>query len=151
MGCGSLQQGKIPDGRIGAGEPVLACIAAVGACTLSQHNVPELHLGSDAAGGAYPDDFLYVVGVEQLIGVDADGGHAHAAALDGYGNALISARKAQHIPHPVVAHRMLQILFCDELRPQGISGHQHPGCDLSRICLIVGCRHVYSSFRAGAP
>ena len=59
------------------------------------------------------------------MGVDADGGHAHAGSHDGNLDALIGAGVALNAPDVVHQHRIFQEILGDELRTQGIAGHQY--------------------------
>ena len=45
---------------------------------LAEHHIPQLQPGRDGAHAAHADDVVHVVGVKQLVRVDAHGGHAHA-------------------------------------------------------------------------
>ena len=75
---GALQQRKVRDGREGAVQPVLPGVVGVGAGGLAEHHIPQLQPGRDGAHAAHADDVVHVVGVKQLVRVDAHGGHAHA-------------------------------------------------------------------------
>ena len=65
-----------------AGEGDVVVVAALDAGIVgltdragSQHGVEQLGVGSVAAGGADADDVVHIVELEQLVGIDADGGH----------------------------------------------------------------------------
>ena len=79
----------------------------------------------NGAGGADTDDVLHAEEVEQLVGVDADGGHAHAGGHDGDLDALIVAGVALNAADIVHKNGVFQEIFSDELGPQGVAGHQH--------------------------
>ena len=89
--------------------------------------VPVPHHGrvnvvGNAAGSADAENPVYVILVEQLIGIDADRGHAHAAALYGNRYAVIGAGVAVHAADGIVAYCVFQKMFCDEFRPQRSPG-----------------------------
>ena len=75
-----------------------------GACLLytstgSQHNVKQLGLVGVGACGTDADDVLNAVLAEQLIRINTDGRHTHAAAHHADGAALVGAGIAKHTAH----------------------------------------------------
>ena len=66
-------------------------------------HVPQLAGLGERAAGADPDQRLHAVLVDQLVGVDGGGRHAHAGALDGDLDAVPAAGEAEHAPHRRVA------------------------------------------------
>ena len=86
------------------------------------------------------DDGLYIIEVEQLIGVDADRGNTHAMALDRHAFALIGAGVAQHAAHLVIERGVFQIAFSHQLGAQGVAGHNHGGCNLAILGADVRSR-----------
>ena len=61
----------------------------------------QLDVFLHSADGTDADELLYAVVVDELPGVDADGGNTHAGAHDRNGVAFIGAGKPQHIAHAV--------------------------------------------------
>ena len=113
------------DGGKGAGQVKLLGIVRVGAGTLGQDDVIEVDVILDGAGGADADDVLHTEEIEQLVGVDADGGHTHTGCHHGHLDALIVAGVAVDTTDVVHQHGVFQEVFGDELAAQGIAGHQH--------------------------
>ncbi|CAN4018018.1 Ribosome-associated protein L7Ae-like, partial [Dysosmobacter welbionis] len=70
-------------------------------------------------------DVVHIIEVEQLMGVNADGGHPHAGGHDGHRRALIGAGVALDAPDVVHQLRVLQKGLRDEFGPQRIAGHQN--------------------------
>ena len=110
------------DGGEGAGQMELGGEIGVGAGTLTDDQVIQLHFFLDGAGGANPDDVLHAVAVVQLVGVDADGGHAHAGGHDGDLHALVGASIALDTPDVIDEHGIFQKIFRNEFGAQGIKG-----------------------------
>ena len=113
------------DGGEGAGQVELLGPVGVGAGALGNHQVIQVNILLNGAGGTYPDDVVHAVAGEQFMGVDADGGHSHAGGHDGDLHTLIGAGIALNAPDVVHQHRVFQKVFRNELGAQGIAGHQH--------------------------
>ena len=79
----------------------------------------------NGAGRTHADNVLHAKIVEQLVGVDTDGGHTHAGGHDGYLDALVIAGVALHAPDIVHKDGIFQEILGDKLGPQGIAGHQY--------------------------
>ena len=107
-------------GQMELGSPV-----GIGASTLADDQVIQVDVILDGAGGANTDDVLHTEEVEQLVAIDADGGHTHAGSHDGHLHALIVAGVTLHATNIVHQHGVLQEIFSDEFSTQRIAGHQH--------------------------
>ena len=143
---GLFQQGEGGDRGVCAGEVILCRIVGVRAGSLSQYHITEVNVVGNAAGSADAENPVYVILVEQLIGIDADGGHAHAAALYGNRYAVIGAGVAVHAADGIVAYRIFQKMFCDEFRPQRVAGHEYGFGNVAfGGCVMRGC-HKNQSF-----
>ena len=114
--------------------------------TGGQHGIKQLGFLGIAACGADADDVVHIVELEQLIGIDADGGHSHAAAHHADGVALIGARKAQHPTDPGHLPDIFQERVGNELGAQGIAGHQDGFCKIAFLGADVRGRHSAFSF-----
>ena len=90
------------------------------------------------ARGANADYVLHAVEVEELIGIDAYGGHAHAGSHHGNALALIKTRVALNAANVVHEHRVLKEIIGDELCPFGIAGHQYGLCEITELCGDMG-------------
>ena len=128
LGGGAGTQGVV---QLAAGLLDVVGVAALGHSVVAlrvsaggQHHVKQLGLVGVRTSRADADDVLDAILAEQLVGIDADGGHTHAAAHHADGAALVSAGKAVHTAHVGDEARVLQKGFGDELRPQRITGHQ---------------------------
>ena len=93
------------------------------------------------AGSADAENPVHVVFVKQLVGIDADGRHPHAAALDGDRNAVISAGIAEHSTDGVVTHGIIQKILCDKLCTQGIARHEDSFCDVAFVGGVMRSWH----------
>ena len=122
---GFAEQFPAGDGGEGAGQMELGGVVGIGAGTLGNDQVIEVNILLNGTGRAYPDDVLHAVAVEQLVGVDADGGHTHAGGHDGDLHAFVGAGVALNAPAVVDQHRIFQESFRDELGAQRIAGHEH--------------------------
>ena len=126
-----MQQAKVGNGCKGAGQLVLGGVVGVGAGAHGQHQVPNLEAFVAGAGGANADDGLDIVEVEKLIGVDGDGGNAHAMSHHAHGFAFVGARVAQHAADFIELYRVFQVALRHELDAQRVSGHDDKGCNLA--------------------
>ena len=71
---------------------------ALAICSISDSNdIPELQLGADRPGGTNADDVIHLVLREELIRVDADGGHSHAGSHNGDGYVPVSPGVLGHL------------------------------------------------------
>ena len=109
--------------------------------TGGQHHVEQLGLFGVAAGGADADDVVHIVELEQLIRIDADGRHAHAAAHHADGAALIGAGKAQHAAHTGHLTHILQEGVGNELGAQRVTGHEDRLGEIALFGAVVRGRH----------
>ena len=109
--------------------------------TGGQHHVKQLGLVGIAAGRADADDVLYIVELEQLIGINADGRHTHAAAHHADGTALVSAGKAKHAAHAGHLTDILEEGIRNEFCTQGIARHQNGLCKIAFFSADVRGRH----------
>ena len=100
-------------------------------------------MGLDGAGRADAHDVLHPVGAEQLPGINADGGHAHAGGHDGDLDALIGAGVALDPPDVVYQHGVFQKMIGDILGTKGIAGHQDRLAEIGGHGLDMGCRVVH--------
>ena len=133
---GLAGQGDVPlEAALNAG------IVGLADRTVGQHDVEQLGLVGVAARRADADDVVHIVELEQLVGVDADGGHSHAAAHHADGAALIGTGKTQH---PADAGHLADILqkgVCNEFCAQGVTGHQDSFCEVAFFGADVGSCH----------
>ncbi len=85
---------------------------------------PCLSHGRQASGPgrAHPYQVLTAVKVNQLIGIDTDGGTPHSGAHDRYRPAHIGSRVAKHVSGPVKLLHVLQKMLRNILCPQGSPG-----------------------------
>ena len=148
--CGRSTQ-LVVQGLAGQGEvPLKAAldpgIIALAHGTGGQHHIEQLGFVGVAAGRADADDVVHIVELVQLVGVDADGGHSHAAAHHTDGAALIGAGKAQHSTDTGDLADILEEGIRDELCPQRIAGHQDGLCEIAFFSADVGCCHNHSPF-----
>ena len=100
-----------------------------------------MQVGVQRAGAAKADNVLYIVEMEQLIAVNADGGDTHAVAHNGNRHAMVGAGVAQHPAHSIKAYRAFQVVFGGKLGAQRVAGHQYIGGYLALLGSIMGCRH----------
>lgn len=103
-------------------------IVGVRAGTLGHHHIPQLQLGGDGTGTAHPDDVVHIVEMVELVGVDADGGHAHAGGHHGHRCSAVSAGVAVDAPDMIDQPGVFQKCFGDEFGPQRVAGHQNSLC-----------------------
>ena len=100
-------------------------IVGVGAGALGNDDIKQLQAPVESSGRAYPNDAFHVEHVIQLIGIDADGGHPHAAGHNGDPLALVITRIALNAPDIVHQLGIGQIGLGNHFGPQGISGHEY--------------------------
>ena len=93
---GGGEQLKVRDGGKCAAKAVLRGVVRVGARTHARDHVTELQVLLQRARRTHSDDALDIVLREQLVGVDTDGRHPHAAGHHADGNALVGACVALH-------------------------------------------------------
>ena len=113
------------DGRKSTGQMELVGKVAVGAGALSQHNIIQIDVVLDGAGRAYTDDVLHAIAIVQLVGVDADGRHAHTGGHNADLHALVSTGVAVDATDIVHQNGVFQEVFSNEFAAQRIAGHQH--------------------------
>ena len=119
------EQRVVRDGGKGAGNMELVSEIGIGAGTLRQHDVIQFNMILNGSGRPDPDDVLHAEEVEQLVGIDADGRHAHAGGHDGHLHAFVPAGIAVNAPDVIDQDGIFQKMLRDELGAQGIAGHQH--------------------------
>ena len=115
---------KIGYGGEAAVQVVLGGVVGIGAGAHADDDVAELNIVGQASCGADADDALHTEEIVQLVGINADGGHTHAAGHDRDGSALVGARVALNAADVVDQAGIGQKIFGDKLRPQGITGHE---------------------------
>ena len=127
----------------------LLLIVGVHGCAHGHDDVLEVDLGLDGAGGADAHDVADVVGVVELVGIDADGGHAHAGGHDGHPDALVGAGVALDAADIVDEDGILEEVVCDVLRAQRIARHKDGLAEVFGLCLDMRSRVVHRgrSFR----
>ena len=139
-------------GIAGLGHGIVAFRISAG----SQNHIKDLGLGGIGAGRANADDVLYPILAVQLIGVDADGRHAHAAAHHADRVALVGTGITQHAAHIGNKARVFQKGFGNKLGAQGVAGHQHGFGKIAGVGAVVWGRHIRYAplcwiFAAGWP
>lgn len=142
---GAARQQEVGDGGEGAGQLVLRGVVGVGAGAGGDDEVAHVEVLLDGACGAHADDGLHVVEVEELVGVDADGGAAHAVAHDADAAAVAHAGVAQHAAHLVEEHGVLQVVLGHKLDAQRVASHDDGVRNLAFPCADVwggGIIHV---------
>ena len=142
----SFQQGIGGDGGKGAGKPVLCGVVGIGARCLSEDDVTQPDVVGNGAGSSDAQDALHLILVVELVGVDAHGGHAHAAALHRDADTVVCAGVAVHATDFVVADGVLQKVFCDEFGTEGVAGHENRFGDVARCGGVVWGCHRKDSF-----
>ena len=93
----------------------------IGAGALSQDQIVKPDMLLQRTGGAHPQDVLHTEHIVKLMGIDADGGHPHAGGHD----APVGPGIALNAPDVVHQNGVLQEGLGNELRTQGIPGHQN--------------------------
>ncbi len=91
---------------------------------LGDDQIPELQFFAEGPGGAHPDDVLHAVEVEELVGVNADAGDAHAGGHGGNLHAVVGPRPALDAPDVVHQPGVFQKGPGNELCPEGVAGHE---------------------------
>ena len=112
----------------------MSSIVGVGACADADYHVAQAGAVVQCPRRANTDSLLHIVKMEQLIGINPDRGHSHAATHNGDALALPGTGKCQHVADGVHADRVLQERFRYEFRPQRVSGHQHGRRDFAQLC-----------------
>ena len=120
---------------------ILVGKAGVGAGALTGHHTAQLQVRPHGPGGAHADDVLHAVLGVQLVGVNADGGHSHTGSHHGHRHTLIGASVALDAPDVVHQHGVFQEGFGNELRAQGIAGHQDGFGECAGGGAVMGGRH----------
>ena len=116
-------------------------VVALGVGTRGQHHVKQFCLVGVGAGGADADDVLDAVLGVQLVGIDADGRHAHAAAHHADGAALIGAGVAVHTADVGDKARVLEEGLGNEFGAQRVAGHQDGLGEIAVFSAVMGGRH----------
>ena len=116
-------------------------VVALAHSTGSQHGVKQLGLLGIAASRTDADDIFHAVEVEQLVGVDADGGHPHTAAHHADGAAFVGAGKAQHPAHASHLPDILQKGVGNKFGTQGVTRHKDCLGEIAHFCADVRGRH----------
>ena len=87
--------------------------------------------------------------LEELIRVDADGGHSHAGSHNGDGYVPVSPGVALDATDIVDQLRGSQEGFRDELRAEGVAGHEDSLREIAGFGGIVRRRHSVLPFCVG--
>ena len=131
------EQLVVADGGESAAELILAGEVGIGAGAHAGAHAAELHIRAHRARGADADDVLHaVVGVE-LVGVDGDGRDAHAARHHAHAHALVGAGVALHAADVVDKLRIFQKGLRDELRAEGVAGHEHGLGEIAVLGIVM--------------
>ena len=77
-----LEEAVICDGGEGTRNLKLLSIVRIRAGTHADDDILQVDLWLDGTGRTDTDDVIDVIGMEQLVGIDTDGRHTHAAAHD---------------------------------------------------------------------
>ena len=139
---GAARQPEVGDGGEGAGQLVLRGVVGVGAGAGGYDEVADVEVLLDGAGGTHADDGLHVVEVEQLVGVDAYRGAAHAVAHDADAAAVAHAGVAQHAAYLVEEHGVLKVVLGHEFHAQRVASHDDSLGNLAFPCADVRCRCI---------
>ena len=121
----------------------------IGAGALGDHQIIQVDMLLNGARGTDADDILHAVAVEQLVGVNADGGHTHAGGHDGDLDTLVGAGVALHAPDVVDEDGVFQEILGDEFAAQRVAGHQYGLAEITGLCGNVrggGCKHSSHPF-----
>ena len=121
----------------------------IGAGALRDHQIIQVDILLNGARGADADDILHTVAVEQLVGINADGGHTHAGCHDGDLDALVGAGVALHTPDVVDEDGVFQKILGDEFAAQRVAGHQDGLAEITGLCGNMrggGCEHCNHPF-----
>ena len=118
-----------------------AGIVALGVCTGGQDHVEQAGLVGIGTGRTDADDVLDAVLGVQLIGIDADGRHAHAAAHHADGAALVSTRIAKHTAHIGDEARIFKKGLRNEFGAQGVPRHQDGFGKIAVFGAVMRGRH----------
>lgn len=138
---GGHEQVKVADGGVRPAQLILAGEVRVCAGALTGDDAAELEIGAHRARRADADDVLdAVLGIE-LVGVDGDGRHAHAAGHHGDGHALVGAGVALHAADVVDEDGVFKKGLGDELRAQRVAGHEDGFREIAGLGVVVGGRH----------
>ena len=103
----------------------LAGPVGIRAGTLADDDVIEVDMILNGTGRANADNVLHAEEVEQFMGVDTDGRHAHAGSHDGDLHALVVTCVAVDATDIIHQNRIFQEILSDKFGPQGIAGHQN--------------------------
>ena len=141
-----LEEAVICDRGEGTRNLELLSIVRIRAGTHADDDILQIYLRLDGTGGTDTDDVIDVIGMEQLVRIDTDGRHTHAAAHDRNLLAVIGSGVTQHVTNGVEADRILEVGFCDILRAERIARHQNGFRDIAKCCFVVRCRHSDSPF-----
>ena len=134
-------QGLAREGDILVVAALHLCIVRLTHRAGGQHGVEQLGLVGVAAGRTDADDVVHIVELEQLIGIDADGRHAHAAAHHADGAAFIGTGKAQHAAHAGHLTDILQEGVGNEFCAQRIAWHEDGLGEIALFGGVVRGRH----------
>ena len=84
--------------------------------------------------------------MDQLIGIDADGGNSHTGGHDRNFDALIAAGEAEDVADRIKLDRILKEILGDEFCSQRIAGEKYGFCDITFFSVVMWCRHNYLLF-----
>ena len=140
-GCdGGAEECIVRNGGEGGGfaETEVLHIVGIGAGGLSGHQITQLQVILQCAGGADADDVVDVIEIEELPAVDADGRDTHTGSHDGDRDTLPGAGVALNSADIVDQNGVGEEGFGDELGAQWITGHEHGFGDLVFLRIDVG-------------
>ena len=112
---------------------------------LGNQHIFQVQVFVHGTAGAHPDEFLAAEDLHQLVGVDGDGGHAHAGGLDGDRHSLVSARIAEIVAYMRIFHSAFKKIFGNEFGSQGISRQQDALGYLAAFGGDMWCTHGKST------
>ena len=92
----------------------------------------------DGAAAADADDVFDVVFGEEFVGVDGDGGDAHAAAHHGDGEVFLAAGEAEHVADGVDLAEIFEEVFGDVFGAERVAGHEDGGGEVAGVGFDVG-------------
>ena len=112
-------------------------VVGVGVGAHAGHDVAQMQLVGHRPGGADADDVLHAVEVVQLVGIDADGRHAHARGHDADALALPGAGVAVYAAHVVDQLGVGEVGVGDEFGAQRVAGHQYGAGEVAGLAADV--------------
>ena len=123
---------------------LVECIGRFAECLLCQHHVAHVESRHIAASRADADDVFHTIEFIELIRVDADAWHTHAARHDRYGHALVGAGVAIDVADRRHHFRVGEEGLGYVLGAERIARHQNGLCECTFRCCVVRCCHFRS-------